>query len=402
MHRSAPLRKCITMFRFRGFVISFLILLSLVIKAREVDVRLYSDQKVVRFLVTPDSANFLLLALDKQGEVLDTVYDIYQKDPNKTYVIGYFKGRLELKLGDEKLGEFHGLQFSSKDSLHQFRITANRKNRAYYGDVRVRPRSGQLQIVNRVDLEHYVAGVVESEAGHVQELEFYKAQAVLARTFAIRNLGKHLSEGYNLKDDVSSQVYHSKAHYTNKDLILAAVAATRDTILVTLDCDPVLGVFHANSGGLTVNSEDVWLQAVPELKAQVDSFSIGVGSYAWEKRISADRFFGYFSRMFGVKNDEELQKAVLNFSHDPRESHFRYQGKSLKLTRVRQDFRLRSTFFTVDLEGEEVVLHGRGFGHGVGLSQDGAIEMSRRGYSYQEIILHYFTLVELEAIRRLP
>ncbi|WP_421754529.1 SpoIID/LytB domain-containing protein [Croceimicrobium sp.] len=374
----------------------FLILSFTKLQALDLKVRLFSDQAVQRFLITPDSSKFTLLALRADGSSLDTIYDIYPKDPARTFVVSVKGKYIQLKLGDQTLGEFEGLYFSGLDSLHQFRITANKKNRAYYGGVRALVRGGQLQVVNIVDLEHYVAGVVESEAGHVPELEFFKAQAVLARTFALRNLGKHEAEGYNLKDDVSSQVYFSKAHYTHKDLILKAVSATRDTVLVNIDCDLILSVFHANSGGMTVNSEDVWLKPVPELKSKIDSFSIGVGSYSWEKRINSQRFFSYFARMFGVKNDAELQKALLNFEQKDRQRNFSYKGKSLKLTTVRHDFKLRSTYFTIELDGDDVLLKGKGFGHGVGLSQDGAIEMSKRGYGYQSILCHYFFEVELE------
>tara|TARA_B100001115_G_scaffold176723_1_gene164240 strand:+ start:74 stop:1252 length:1179 start_codon:yes stop_codon:yes gene_type:complete len=383
--------------RVHKFFVWVLLMLALTkVEALDLKVRLYSDQAIQRFLITPDSAKFRLLALHSDGSVLDTIYDIYPKDPSRTFVISVKGKRLQLKLGDESLGEYEGLYFEGLDSLHQFRITANKRNRSYFGGVRALVRGGQIQIVNIVDLEHYVAGVVESEAGHVPELEFFKAQAVLARTFALRNLGKHEAEGYNLKDDVSSQVYFSKAHYTHRDLILKAVAATRDTILVNKDCSLILSVFHANSGGMTVNSEDVWLKPVPELKSKIDSFSIGVGSYSWEKRINSQRFFSYFARMFGVKNDADLQKALLNFEQKERQKNFSYKGKSLKLTTVRHDFKLRSTYFTIELDGDEVLLKGKGFGHGVGLSQDGAIEMSKRGYSYKSILNHYFFEVELE------
>ncbi len=362
----------------------------------DLKVRLFSDKKVQRFVITPDSADFVLLALNKEGELVDTIYDIYQDNPSRSFVVSLKGKRLKLSAGDRHLGTFQGLYFEGIDTLHQFRITANRRNRSYFGGLRVIPKSQEVHIINEVNLEHYVAGVVESEAGHVAELEFFKAQAVLARTFALRNLNKHLAQGYNLKDDVTSQVYFSKAHYTNAEMILQAVAETRDSVLVDIDCKPVLSVFHANSGGQTVNSEDVWLKPVDQLRAQEDSFSIGVGSYSWEKRINAERFFSYFARMFGVKNDSELQKALLNFEQSKRQKNFVYKGKRLKLTKVRQDFRLRSTYFKVELDGDEVVLKGKGYGHGVGLSQDGAIEMSRKGYGYKSILMHYFQEIEFE------
>lgn len=383
-----------------SFLLVLICLLALPGFGMKLKVRLFSDQKVQRFMVNPDSSDFVILALNGEGEVLDTVFDIYKDNPNRSFVLNETKGRVELKAGDQSLGIYRGLFFLGLDSLHQFRITANRKDRSYFGGIEVKPRKGELYVINDVDLEHYVAGVVESEAGHVSELEFYKAQAILARTFALRNINKHKSQGYNLKDDVSSQVYFSKAHYAHKDMIIGAVEATRDTVLVDVDCKPILSVFHANSGGQTVNSEDVWLNPVPQLRAREDSFSVGVGSYAWEKSIEADRFFNYFAKMFGVKNDQELQKAILNFEQRKRQKYFSYKGKRLKLTKVRQDFRLRSTFYKVELQGAKVILKGNGYGHGVGLSQDGAIKMSSKGYSYQSILFHYYDQIELEAIKR--
>lgn len=373
------------------------------VDAVDLRVRLYSAESVKETIITTDSIDFSLLALNEEGEIIDTIYDVFAKDSLRTFYINSLESGLRLKRGGQDLGIYQQIRFQGLDSLQQFRVSANRKERAYYGDIEIDHRNSQLYLINHVNLELYVAGVVESEAGHVAELEFYKAQAVLARTFALKNLSKHIKEGYNLKDDVSSQVYHSRAHYTNKKIIEEAVALTRDTILVSIDCEPILSVFHANSGGFTVNSEDVWLRPIDYLKAAEDSFSVGVGSYRWTKEISKDRYFSYYAKMLGLKNDADLQKAVLNLHRVKRESHFRYAGKSLKLTKVRNDFKLKSTYFKAELKDDKVILRGFGFGHGVGMSQDGAIEMSKRGYNYREILNFYFQAVELESLLyRLP
>jgi stage II sporulation protein D len=367
----------------------------------QLDVRLYSSKKVKTAVVTLDTGLYHLLAYNARQQLVDTIYDIFSQDPLRTFYLSTSGGQLLVKRGTQALGRYQNLRFSSAHPRKEFRIEARGLGRAYHGDIYFAAEQGLLKIINRVPLEYYVAGVVESEAGHVAELEFYKAQAVMARTFAIKNLNKHLKEGYNLKDDVSSQAYYSKAHYTHKDLIDSAVRATRDTLLVLENCQPILGVFHANSGGFTMNSEDVWLQSLPYLKAKADSFSVGVGSYQWEKTLDADQVYTYFARALGVKNTLRLQKAILNFDQNSRQSHFEYAGQRLKLTRVRRQFGLRSTFFSVEKEGPNIILKGKGFGHGVGLSQDGAIEMSRRGYNYRQILHHYYQNIELEDLQRL-
>jgi stage II sporulation protein D len=379
-------------------ILLLLFVFSNAVQALDLRVRLFSVTDVQETIITTDDIDFCLLALDEEGSIIDTIYDVFAADSLRTFYLANTAEGIKLKRGQHDLGIYQKLLFKGLDSLQQFRIIVNKKERVYYGDIEIENRSSKLFLINRVNLELYVAGVVESEAGHVPELEFYKAQAVLARTFALRNLKKHAKEGYNLKDDVSSQVYHSKAHFIHKDLIEKAVALTRDTILVSSDCQPILSVFHANSGGYTVNSEDVWLRPIDYLKASKDSFSIDVGSYRWTKEFSKEKYFSYYARMLGVKNDVELQKAVLNLHQDGRDSHFRFNGKSLKLTKVRNDFRLKSTYFKGEIKGDSIILNGFGFGHGVGLSQDGAIAMSKSGFTYSDILRFYFQMVELESL----
>lgn len=371
------------------------------LKAVEIDIRIYSNQQVKQAVVTTDTGLYYLLALNENLEQVDTIYDIFPQDSLRTFYLASEGNNIFINRGKERLGRYTALVFTAKNPEKEFRIDANRKGRIYHGDVRFTAKGGELIVVNRVDLEKYVAGVVESEAGHVDQLEFYKAQSVLVRTFAMKNYNKHIREGYNLKDDVTSQVYFSKAHYTNHEIIEQAVEATSDTVLVMPDCKPVLSVFHANSGGYTSNSEDVWLRPVDYLKSKPDSFSVDVGSFNWEREITASRFFAFFADKLGVENDINLQKALLNFEQEYRCSHFEYRGKKLKLTEVRRHFSLRSTFFSIEKKGDLIVLKGRGYGHGVGLSQDGAIEMSRRGFDYKSILEFYFTGVELESVKQL-
>lgn len=368
----------------------------------EIDVRLYATTSTSQAIVTPDTGVYHLMALDAEGRFIDTIYDIFPQDPQRTFYLRVQQGKIRVKRGKEFLGLFPQVRFKGIHAEKEFRIEVQGKGRAYYGDLRFFSREEDLITVNQVALEKYVAGVVESEAGHVDQLEFYKAQAVLARTFALRNQHKHLKEGYNLKDDVSSQVYFSKAHFRNATLIDSAVAATRDTVIVLENCRPILSVFHANSGGYTVGAEDVWLNALPYLETRVDSFSCYGPSYRWEKRFPADKVYGYFARMLGVANDIHLKKALLNFNRSERLAHFSYAGKTLKMTRVRKDFGLKSTYFTIEpLEDGQLLLSGQGFGHGVGLSQDGAIEMAKRGYSYQQILHFYFSDIELESLQHI-
>lgn len=372
-----------------------------ILGATDIKVRLFSDISISNATLLPDSGNYYLIALDSDMQPIDTVLDIFDEEEHKTLNFTQRGSSVSAYRGDFPAGSYHGLLVRTKQPFAEFQIRAGGKHRIYQGDLQVRVFEGALQVVNIVDLEQYVAGVVESEGGHILSPEYFKAQAVLARTFALKNWDKHADEGYNLKDDVTSQVYFSKARHQYSSEILEAVKATRDTIVVTYRCDPILGVFHANSGGYCTNADDVWLKEVDYLKQRVDTFSIGVGSYLWERRINKNDFYNYYARKLGVANDAFLRKAILNFKQPPRQAYFEYKGRSLKLTHVRKAFNLRSTFFSVEEVGNQVILNGRGYGHGVGLSQDGAMEMARRGYNYHQIINYYYDGVELENVKML-
>jgi stage II sporulation protein D len=371
-------------------------------KALELKVRIFCNEAIKKVYVTPDTGNYYMVAYNSDLSVIDTIYNVYEKDTSRQLYFWRGAKHINVMRGKESLGAYFALQINGVKAEREFRIEVNGKKRVYHGDIQMRVVPEGIQVVNLIDLEHYAAGVVESEGGHVDEPEFFKAQAVLARTFAIKNLEKHEDEGYNLKDDVTSQVYFSKARYKHSAAIIKAVKETADTVIVTASCEPILGVFHANSGGITTNAEDAWLTSIDYLKSKPDSFSVGVGSYAWKREISKNEFYGYIAGKLGVTNNLELHKALLNFSqNNGRQAYFTFKGRKLKLTHVRFHFNLRSTYFNIAESGNSVVLTGKGYGHGVGMSQDGAIEMSHRGYSYRDILKFYFDCVDLESIHRL-
>ena len=148
--------------------------------------------------------------------------------------------------------------------------------------------------------------------------------------------------------------------------------------------------FHSNSGGQTANSEDVWRTALPYLRSVEDTFSLGMRQSDWVKTISIDRWLGYFSKTHKLNTaDSAIRDSLLHFSQPVRQARI----LGVPLTRVRLDLQLKSTFFsvTVDSATNSVVLSGHGYGHGVGLSQEGCIRMVNLGYSYDTILSHYYT-----------
>lgn len=372
------------------------------IHAHEIKVKIFSTLDVSQTLVSPKTGFFHLVACNEHFQIIDTISEIHHDDQVKLL---HFKqsGKLtSVHLSKEHLGDYEGLILFAADTSHNFIINVNNTERWYDGHLRIRVFKNSLQIVNQVPLEQYVAGVVESEGGRYNEMEYFKAQAVLARTFALRNWKKHMSEGYNLKDDVSSQVYFNRAYYTHAAMIYEAVNATRDSVLVLQEtCKPILAVFHANSGGQTANSEEAWHNKVPYLRSQPDPYSVGRPSYQWTKKIPKAELENYLAKKLNVKVSPELQEAIANFQQPNRKSVFTFQGKTVPLRDVRFAFKLRSTFFSIEAVGNFYELNGLGYGHGVGLSQDGAINMASKGFSYKDILYFYYKQVELENLNYL-
>ncbi|MCW5897802.1 MAG: SpoIID/LytB domain-containing protein [Flavobacteriales bacterium] len=263
----------------------------------------------------------------------------------------------------------------------------------YPGTLEMTAANGALSLVNHVPLEAYTAGVVQSEAGNHHHVEYYKLQSVSCRTYALSNQRKHLPEGFELCDGTHCQVYHGRSR---NDSILQAVAETRGLVLVDSEIRMIHATFHSNCGGETVNAEDVWSKSEPYLLATTDTFCLGAPQSAWEKVLTKGEWLGYLKRKHGfTSTDPESLKAVLEHEPGCRDLFLGNVRPLIPLKMVREDLKLRSTFFSIHTQGEQVVLRGRGFGHGVGLCQEGAMRMARAGRTYTEILHHYYTDVHL-------
>ncbi len=271
--------------------------------------------------------------------------------------------------------------------------------RAYPGELEVAMAAGTFRLVATVPLEDYVAGVVQAEAGKGHWIEYYKLQAVSCRTYALANRRRHAGDGYEVCDAVHCQVFHGR---NRLDSIAQAVAITRDLVVVDPDIHLIHATFHSNCGGETVNAEDVWSKSEPYLVSTLDTFCLGEPHAVWEKDLTRTQWLGYLKREFGVDTDDSnVVASVTNYSPGCRDLFLANISPEVSLTRLRKDLHLRSAFFSVRQVGDKVILSGRGFGHGVGLCQEGAMHMARQGYSYSDILHHYFANVHLVKLQNL-
>jgi stage II sporulation protein D len=264
--------------------------------------------------------------------------------------------------------------------------------RSYPGSLEIRLVQGALHLVNTVPLEDYIGGVVQAEAGNYHHLEYYKLQSVSCRTYALSNQRKHLPDGFELCDGVHCQVYHGSHR---NDSIGMAVEQTRGLVLVDPDIRLIHATFHSNCGGETVNAEDVWSKSEPYLRATSDTFCLAAPQAQWEKTLPRSEWLGYLKRQHKVSMNDPQLETLLNYEPQCRDLYLGNVWPLVPLKAVRSDLKLRSTYFSVRSEGDQVHLRGRGFGHGVGLCQEGSMRMALAGRSYTDILHHYFTEVHL-------
>ena len=271
--------------------------------------------------------------------------------------------------------------------------------RPYLGDFILRPNLIYLEGIVRTPIEPYIAGVVEAEGGSSSTAEaYYKAQAVLARTWLITNFNKHVSDGFHIKDDQSSQAFKGLPHSKNATTIARACASLGDTVAL-YNGAPIIGFYHSNSGGYTALPEEVWSKALPYCRVVLDPFSKKGSKSTWEKTYSWEEWQKYWSRSIDWSVSDWT--AFFNQLPDTRNTQWTLGTQTFKMETVRRDFKWRSAYVLPEATAEGVVVHGYGFGHGVGMAQQGAMLMGRAGFDWKEILDFYFKDLEFESVENL-
>lgn len=323
-------------------------------------------------------------------------------DINDIMQITIIGNKMAVKCLNGEIGTFSKIKLIALIDVSSFKIKSvspDLKPRTYDDNLIITVKDNQLVIVNEVALENYIAGVVESESGYKANSEFYKTQAVLCRTWALFNFDKHLSDGYQLCDDVHCQAYHDKCMVN--PVIIESAKITEGLVIADTSMMIITATFHSNCGGQTVKSEDVWGKPRSYLKSVQDTFCKYERCAWWEKKISLDTFINYL-QINGFKiSRNSFGKDSIVFSQPYRLTWFSFGGDSMLLKKMRTDLKLKSTFFSISKQGNEIIFKGKGYGHGVGLCQEGAMRMAEVGYKYEEIIKYYFKNTNLVSLKAL-
>lgn len=357
------------------------LIIAISVKADRVKVRLFSNNTVDLINVSFDLGLYNLYANDT------TLIEPEVGDGKSVELVP--DGKLvHVSIDGYDYGSHAKVTFSATDTACILCLNPrNIKQRTYEGDLIVTVgKNGKLFLINDVEFETYIGGVVQSEI-YGSQTDIFRVQAIISRTWAMKNIHKHKSEGYNFCDQVHCQAYLNRC--VRPDIMLGTMQSSGMTI-VDGDGKLIDTPFHSNSGGQTANSEDVWRSALPYLRSVPDTFSYHMRQSEWVKVLNEDKWLNYFSskHKLNVQNDS-IRNELLHFSQSQRKVRL----CDVPLTRIRTDFQLKSTFFSViyDSLAHRVTLSGHGFGHGVGLSQEGTIRMVGLGISYDSIIHHYYT-----------
>ncbi len=261
-------------------------------------------------------------------------------------------------------------------------------DRWYRGTVRIMPEGKRLLAVNHVDLEQYLYSVLGAEMSTTFPAEALKAQAVAARTYALYRSQSAQKKLFDVDATQSSQVYRGLSSEANTTQ--SAVNATLGQVM-TYQGKPILAAFHSASGGHTENVEDIWTDKVPYLRGVTD-YDLDTPGNEWNRVISLSEL----SKSLKVGNVKSIaidkttqfgSVLSLKVSGDTQES---VPGNS-----VRTALKLRSLRFTVTPTPEGFLFKGRGYGHGLGMSQWGAYKLAERGMKYSSILSHYYQGVDL-------
>ncbi|OGW07083.1 MAG: hypothetical protein A2889_05265 [Nitrospinae bacterium RIFCSPLOWO2_01_FULL_39_10] len=276
--------------------------------------------------------------------------------------------------------------------------------RDYRGSVEIlRDDKGGLLVINELNVEEYLKGVLNEEISAKWHPESIKAQAVVARTYALYQKENRKDNPFHMEATTTDQVYggvRREDERTNK--------AAKDTqgIVLTYEGKLAKVFYHSISGGITEDVTDVWGgEGNNYLKSIKCDFDKDAPNYQWETEIDAVDLEMLLSRN-GIKVDGILSIEPVSFTSSGRVSELQIRHKNgiEKISGV--NFRkiigyetIRSTLFRIK-EGEgSFIFYGKGSGHGVGLCQWGAKGMAEKGYSYIDILKYYYPGIEIKKIK---
>lgn len=257
--------------------------------------------------------------------------------------------------------------------------------------------------IDSIGLEEYIVGVLAGEMPIYFELEALKAQAVAARSYALKRMEYNKDNEYDVVDSIMNQVYLDRDYlkeawgssYTSN--INKLIRAVNETSGEYLDYDGGIAdaLFFSTSNGYTENSDVVFSFDVPYLKSVDSKWDESVSSVFHSSiTISVSDFL----QKMKISNSDKVVFSDIVKSDTGRVISININGVDFKGMDVYNNLGLKSLDFSLEQVGSNVVINTSGYGHGVGMSQYGALGMAKNGYTYRDILFHYYTGVTIKKI----
>ena len=271
----------------------------------------------------------------------------------------------------------------------------------YVNNTTIRVRRVDINRIDVVPLESYIVGVLAGEMPIYFEKEALKAQAVASRSYALKRIEYNKNNDYDVVDSVLNQVYlddnylkkvWGNDYIKNINKLRSAVNETLDEYL-EYDGDVVDALFFSTSNGYTEDSSLVFNLDLPYLKSVESSWDKDTSTvFNSTTSISLQEFYDKLD----LDYNKNLKIEIVERSKSNRIIKLKINNIEINARDMYNKLGLRSTDFDIKQEGSNVIINTKGYGHGVGLSQYGAQGMAKEGYSYDKILLHYYTDVKIK------
>jgi len=296
-------------------------------------------------------------------------------------------------------------------------------NKRYRGILKILPHGETVRLINVIYMEDYLRGVVPPEIGRrtENELEAVKAQAVAARTYAMAHLKQYRGESFDMKSSVIDQVYEGAR--VEERLVNRAIDATSGQVLMYQD-EFLNAYYHSTCGGVTDNVADVWdRKEIPYLKSVQDGEACSWSKYyTWRESFTEEQLRGRIEQYLSGDRGRDLRiGTIVDITVEQRTAGGRIGRMVIRTDKSSYDLykdRIRwavgrasnpelilpSSRFDIIMNRDSrgnirtITFEGRGYGHGVGMCQCGAIGRAREGWQFDQILKHYYTDVEVKRL----
>ena len=269
-------------------------------------------------------------------------------------------------------------------------------------DQKVRVKQTESGNIIEVPLEEYVMGVIAGEMPLSFEEEALKAQAVAARSYVLKKMEQNYQKEYDVVDTVLNQVYLDEETLQNKwkdtynekmEKVKKVVLDTKGEYL-TYNGEVIEAFFFSTSTGYTENCEEVFMQALPYLRSVESHYDEISPVYETQKIFSLEEFY----QKLNLEYSNILEVNILKTTSTGRIKTIQINGAEFTGSEVDTKLQIRSNYFEIKQNEKQVIVNTKGYGHGVGMSQYGANGMAKEGYTYDQILKHYYTDVQISKI----